>query len=98
MREAGARSGLTSSMLAEELASFRARHTSLGMLLFTCEGPRSVDDRDVIAVYRDAAMGGYCQATVIVVGGKEISGRCLVAAVNHIESELADQLLPPEAA
>ena len=50
------------------------------------------------AIYRNAAMGGYCDATVIMVGGKEISGRCLVAAVNHIESELADQLLPPEAA
>ena len=68
------------------------------MLLYTAEGPRSIDDRDVIAVYRDAAMGGYCNATVIMVGGKEISGRCLVAAINRIESEIADQLFPPEAA
>ena len=68
------------------------------MLIFTAEGPRSVDDRDVLAVYRDEAIGGYCNATVILVGGREISGRCLVAAVNRIESEIAASLLPPEAA
>ena len=35
---------------------------------------------------------------VLLASGEEISGRCLVAAVNRIESDLADQLLPPEAA
>ena len=69
------------------------------MLLFTDRGPRSLDERDVIAVYRDDARGGYCNATlVLLASGEEISGRCLVAAVNRIESDLADQLLPPEAA
>ena len=68
------------------------------MLLYTAEGPRSVDDRDVIAVYRDAELGGYCNATAIMRGGKEISGRCLVAAIDRIESEIADKLVPPEAA
>ena len=68
------------------------------MLMFTDRGPRSVDERDVIAVYRDETMGGYCNATVVLESGEEISGRCLVAAVNRIERELADQLLPPEAA
>jgi hypothetical protein len=29
------------------------------MLIFTAEGPRSVDDRDVIAVYRENLVGGY---------------------------------------
>ena len=33
-------------------------------------------------------LDGYCDATVIMVGGKEISRRCLVAAVNRIESEI----------
>ena len=66
------------------------------MLLYTAEGPRSLDDRDVLAVYRDEAMGGYCNATVIMVGGVGISGRCLVAAVNRIE--ITTSLLPPEAA
>ena len=68
-----------------------ARHTSLGMLLFTCEGPRSVDERDVIAVYRDAAMGSYCNATMILGGGEEISGRVLVAAIDRIEREIANE-------
>ena len=68
------------------------------MLLFTAEGPRSIDDRDVLAVYRDAAIGGYCDATVIMVGGKEISGRCLVVPINRIERGIANHLLPPEAA
>ena len=67
------------------------------MLLYTPE-PRSIDERDVLAVYRDGAVGGYCNATVIMVGGEEVSWRSLAAAVNHIESELADQLLPPEVA
>ena len=57
-----------------------------GMLMFTAEGPRSVDDRDVIAVYRDHAVGGYCQATVIMASGAEISGRVLVAAIDKIRS------------
>jgi len=60
------------------------------MLIFTAEGPRSIDDRDVIAVYRDSALGGYCNATVIMASGEEISGRVLVAAVDRIERELAD--------
>jgi hypothetical protein len=68
------------------------------MLLFTDRGPRSIDDRDVLAVYRNAAIGGYCNATVIMVGGNEISGRCLVAAIERIEREIANTLLPPEAA
>ncbi len=47
------------------------------MLMFAAEGPRSVDERDVIAVYRDSTMGGYCNAAVIMASGEEISGRAL---------------------
>jgi hypothetical protein len=68
------------------------------MLLFTDRGPRSVDERDVIAVYRDDTLGGYCNAMLVLASGEEISGRVLAAAVNRIEHDLADQLLPPEAA
>jgi hypothetical protein len=68
------------------------------MVIFTATGARSVDERDVIAVYRSEALGGYCNATVIMVGGEEISGCCLVAAIDHIESVIAEGLLPPEAA
>jgi hypothetical protein len=67
------------------------------MLMFTAEGPRSIDDRDVIAVYRENALGGYCNATVVLIGGEEVSGRCLVAAIDRIEREIADSLLPPAA-
>ena len=67
------------------------------MLLFTAEGPRSVDDRDVIAVYRDDAMGGYCQATLVLTSGEEVSGRALVADVKRVKRALADKLLPPAA-
>jgi hypothetical protein len=66
------------------------------MIVFSCEGVRSIDPTKVIAVFRDEAVGG--NATVVMIGGEEISGRCLVAAINRIESEIADQLLPPEAA
>ena len=73
-------------------------HEIQHMLMFTDRGPRSIDDRDVIAVYRDDALGGYCNATLIMVGGEEISGRCLVAAINRIESEIADSAGPARAA
>jgi len=42
-----------------------------GMLIFTAEGPRRVDDREVIAVYRENVVGGYCNS------GSEIGGRLL---------------------
>ena len=61
------------------------------MLLFTDRGPRSIDERDVITVYRDTAVGGYCNATLVMASGEEISGRCLAAAIDRIASELADQ-------
>jgi hypothetical protein len=60
------------------------------MLIFSDRGPISVDDRDVIAVYRDSALDSYCHATIITASGEEISGRVLVAAVDRIERELAD--------
>jgi hypothetical protein len=67
------------------------------MLIFTAEGPRSVDDRDVIAAYRENTVGGYCNATVILRTGQEISGRCVAAAIDKIEREIADNLMPPAA-
>jgi hypothetical protein len=85
-------------MGAANLAPMTDNHEIQHMLLFTDRGQRSIDDRDVIAVYRDEALGGYCSAVLVLASGEEISGRCLVAAVNRIERDLADQLLPPEAA
>ena len=37
------------------------------ILIFTAEGPRSVDDRDVLIVYRDNTVGGYCNAKLVMV-------------------------------
>jgi hypothetical protein len=68
------------------------------MLLFTDRGPRSIDERDVIAVYCGDTLGGYCSATLVLASGEEISGRVLTPAVQRIESEIANHLLPPEAA
>ena len=61
------------------------------MLIYTAVGPRSVDDRDV------NVLGGYCNATVITVGGEEISGCALTAAIDKIEREIVENLLPPAA-
>jgi hypothetical protein len=62
------------------------------MLLFTAEGPRSIDERDVIAVYRDSSVGAYCNVTVIMLGGEEISGRAVAALISTLDDE---HPLPP---
>ena len=67
------------------------------MLMFTAEGPRSVDDRDVIAVYRGGGDGRYTHCTLVLHGGTEVSGAVLNAAIDRIENELAEAL-PPAAA
>jgi hypothetical protein len=79
------------------LVGLRSLPKIVRMLIFTAEGPRSVDDRDVLAVYSDHRMGGYVSATLILSSGEEVSGMVLVAALDRLERELADHLLPPEA-
>ena len=54
------------------------------MLLFTCEGPRSIDERDVIYVYRAETMGRYCSATIVLADGRELSGLALVTALDAL--------------
>jgi hypothetical protein len=66
------------------------------MVVFSCEGVRSIDPAKVIAVYRDEVMGNYCNVTLCLDDGTEVSGRALAAAVNRIEREIANA--PPEAA
>jgi hypothetical protein len=68
-----------------KLASLRPRPKIAATLIFSAEGPRSVGDRDVIAVYRDNALDGYCHATIITASGEEISGRALTAGVDALE-------------
>jgi hypothetical protein len=67
------------------------------MLIFT-EVRAVWTERDVMAVYRNEALGGYCKATVITASGEEISGYTLVAAIVRIEREIADHLLRPNPA
>ena len=45
-----------------------------GMLLFTCQGPRSFDARDVLHVYRGEKLGRYVQVTAVLANGDQASG------------------------
>lgn len=58
------------------------------MVIFTCSGPRTIDDRDVIFVYRDEAMGRYCSTTLVLTNGVEVSGLALIAALDQLERRL----------
>ena len=64
------------------------------MLIFTAEGPRSIDDHDVIAVYRVHTLGGYCPCTLVLNTGAEVTGMALSPALDKLERSL----LPPAAA
>jgi hypothetical protein len=66
------------------------------MLIFTAEGPRSFDDRDVLAVYVGGGDGRYTFATLIMDDGTEIAGAIANDALARLEGELAD-MLPPAA-
>jgi hypothetical protein len=65
-------------------ASFLPECLARGSCFSPTEAHAALDDRDVIAVYRDCSLGGYCNCTVIMVGGEEISGCALVAAIDRI--------------
>ena len=67
------------------------------MLMFTCEGPRSADDRDVVHVYRGQMLNRYAEATLIMAKGEKVSGLALVAALDALEAKL-DLTPPPMAA
>jgi hypothetical protein len=69
-----------------------------GMIVFSGEGPRSIDDRDVLAVYRAGGDGRYTHCTLVLRGGSEISGAVLNAALDALEAKLDDFGPPPIAA
>jgi hypothetical protein len=50
------------------------------MLIFTAEGPRSIDPCDVMHVYRGGGDGRYTHCTLVLNGGTEVSGAALDAA------------------
>jgi hypothetical protein len=64
------------------------------MLIFTPEGPRSVDDRDVLAVYPGGGDGRYTFTVLIMADGVEIAGAVANDALARLEGELADELPP----
>jgi hypothetical protein len=65
------------------------------MIVFSCEGMRSIDERDVIACYSEQPTRRWCDVTVILVDGREISGRAATQAVRALEALLNE--LPPAA-
>jgi hypothetical protein len=67
-------------------------------LVFTGSGPRSVPDDDVLYVYREATLARYCNITLCLSDGSEVSGRTLATAVDALQAKLDDLPLPPMAA
>ena len=51
-----------------------------GMVIFTSEGPRSIDASVVLAVYRGGGDGRYTHCTTVMRDGSEISGAILDGA------------------
>jgi hypothetical protein len=68
------------------------------MLLYTPEGPRSIDDRDVLHVYRGGGDGRYTHCTLFLLSGIEISGAAPNDALAALDARLADDAPPPMAA
>ena len=67
-----------------------------GMLLFSCEGPRSVDACDVLHVYEGERLGRYVQVTAVLANGDEASGLMHAEALAKLQAEL--EAVPNEAA
>jgi hypothetical protein len=83
---------------ASTLASRQPIQKITRMLLFTCEGPRSVDDRDVLHVYRGQTLNRFAEVTLVMANGEEVSGLVLVKALDALQAKLDDCDPPPMAA
>ena len=71
------------------------------MMIFTAAGVRSIADDRVRHVYRDdRPIGRFCQTTLVLDDGDEISGLAHVAALDALEKKLdrAGDAPPPRAA
>jgi len=65
-------------------------------LIFTPEGPRSIDERGVIAVYPDKPDGSlYCSTTLCMASGAQA---ILTSALDELVARLNDYEPPPLAA
>ena len=61
------------------------------MLIYTAEGCRTIDDRDVLTLYRDRPDGSpTCNVTLALASGEEVSGRARIAAVTALQTKLID--------
>ena len=67
------------------------------MVVFSCEGVRSIDERDVIACYTECPIGVWCDVTVVMADGREISGRAMAQEVRALEAKLAGAPRSPAA-
>lgn len=76
-----------SSTLAPSPRAPKMRST---MLVFACGGPRSIADDDIVACYAEAPVGFYCNVTVCLFDGREVSGRAHASAVAALRDKLND--------
>lgn len=67
------------------------------MLIFTAEGPRTIDERDIRAVSLGGGDGFYTHARLLLIGDAEISGAVLNGALARLVRELAASTLPSAA-
>jgi hypothetical protein len=68
------------------------------MIVFSCEGVRHIDPADIVACYAEARVGGWCDVTLCLFDGKEVSGRASADAVAALRDKLDDFGPPPLAA
>jgi hypothetical protein len=62
------------------------------MVVFSCEGFRSVDDRDYVFREPSGIASRWCQVTLAMANGEEISGRAMSEAVSALQTKLAEHL------
>ena len=66
------------------------------MLIFTAEGPRSIDPADVIAIYCGGGDGRYTHCTLVLLVGTVVYGAISNDSLATLESRLGDDTpLPP---
>ncbi len=65
------------------------------MVIFTAEGPRSIDPGDILAVYSGDMAGGFTNCVVVLIGGTELGGAISNDALVALEARLADEAPPP---
>jgi hypothetical protein len=66
------------------------------VLIFTAEGPRSINPTDVIAIYCGGGDGRYMHCTLVLLVGTQVSGAISNDSLATLNSRLSDDTpLPP---